>query len=116
MLSLLCRQFQRLRKHGASIIPVADELFDFCHPHFTTGLGIAVSAKNRASQWTLLRRVVSPRMLSIIGIMLGIIVACGLLFWLFERELNESVFGTRRRQGIGMGVWWSGGKWTDRST
>ena len=80
---------------------------DFCHPHFTTGLGIAVSAKNRASQWTLLRRVVSPRLLSIVGIMLGIVVVCGLLFWLFERELNTSMFGTRRRQGIGMGVWWS---------
>ena len=80
---------------------------DFCHPHFTTGLGIAVSVKTRASHWALVRRVVSPRLLSIVGIMLGIVAVCGLLFWLLERKLNQSMFGGRRRQGIGMGVWWS---------
>lgn len=80
---------------------------DFCHPHFTTGLGIAVSVKSHASNWALLRRVVSTRLMAIICVMVGTVVVCGLLFWLFERKVNESMFGGRRRQGIGMGVWWS---------
>lgn len=79
---------------------------EFCHPHFTTGLGIAVSGKNRASNWTLLRRVVSTRLLYVVGVTIAIVLGCGLLFWLFERKLNESMFGGRR-QGVGMGMWWS---------
>ena len=80
---------------------------DFCHPHFTTGLGIAVSRKSQASNWQLLRRVVSTRLLVIVGVMIGFVLTCGLLFWLFEHKLNENMFGGRRRQGIGMGIWWS---------
>jgi hypothetical protein len=80
---------------------------DFCHPHFSTGLGIAVSTQGQASPWALLRRVVSPRLLRIFGIMIGIVIVCGLAFWLFERKLNENMFGSKKRQGIGMGVWWA---------
>lgn len=80
---------------------------DFCHPHFTTGLGIAVSGKSHVSNWILVRRVVSTRLLFIVGVMIGIVLVCGLLFWLVERKLNENTFGGRRRQGLGMGLWWS---------
>lgn len=79
----------------------------FCHPHFSTGLGIAVSAYQPTTAWTLLRRVVSSRLLKIVFSMVVIVLVCGLLFWLFERKLNTPMFGEKRRQGIGMGVWWS---------
>jgi ABC-type amino acid transport substrate-binding protein len=79
---------------------------EFCHPHFSTGLGIAVSTNSHLSNWTLLRRVVSARMLLVVAGMLAIVVVCGLLFWLFERKHPESVI-SGKRQGIGMGVWWS---------
>lgn len=93
----------------AAISVTAERLqrIDFCHPHFTTGLGIAVSVKHHASNWTLMRRVVSTRLLTIVGIMIVIVVACGILFWAFERNVNENMFGGRRRHGIGMGMWWS---------
>ena len=93
----------------AAISVTAERLqhIDFCHPHFTTGLGIAVSGKSQLSNWTLFRRIVSARLVLIVGVMIGVVFVCGLLFWLFERKLNENTFGGRRRQGIGMGVWWS---------
>ena len=80
---------------------------DFCHPHFTTGLGIAVSATRQASYWSQVHRIVSNRLLAIVGVMIAIILVCGLLFWRFERNVNENLFGGRRRRGIGMGMWWS---------
>ena len=89
-----------------SVTAERHERVDFCHPHFTTGLGIAVSAQGRAGIWSLVRRIVSTRLLLIIGVMIAIVLSCGLLFWLFERQRNESMFGGRR-QGIGMGMWWS---------
>lgn len=83
------------------------ERVDFCHPHFSTGLGIAVSARDRTSPWMVLQRIVSTRLVKLILGMVGIVIMCGFLFWLFERKRNEAMFGGERRQGIGMGVWWS---------
>jgi ABC-type amino acid transport substrate-binding protein len=80
---------------------------DFCHPHFTTGLGIAISATNNANPWALIRRIVSTRLLKIVGVMLTIGAVCGVLFWISERRCNESMFSGPRRRGIGMGIWWS---------
>ncbi len=79
---------------------------EFCHPHFTTGLGIAVSTEHHTSNLSLLRRIVSARLLIIVGVMIGIVLLCGFLFWIFERQRNETMFGSRR-QGLGMGMWWS---------
>ena len=53
---------------------------------------------------TLVRRVVSTCLLFIVGVMIGIVLLCGLLFWMFERKVNENTFGGGRRLGIGMGV------------
>ncbi len=80
---------------------------DFCHPHFSTGLGIAVSTRERTTSWSLLSRVVSDRLVKIIAAMVLIVALCGFLFWLFERKVNTSMFGGKKTQGLGMGVWWS---------
>ena len=90
-----------------SVTSSRHEKVDFCHPHFSTGLGIAVSAKEKSTIWTLLYRIVSSRLVTIISVMIGIVLLCGFLFWLFERKLNKTMFGGKRRSGIGMGVWWS---------
>lgn len=90
-----------------SVTAERHERVDFCHPHFTTGLGIAVSASHGTSNGSLLRRIVSTRLLTIVALMIGIVVGCGMLFWVVERHQNESMFGGGRRHGIGVGVWWS---------
>lgn len=79
---------------------------DFCHPHFTTGLGIAMSATDQTS-WSLVRRIVSARMLGVVVAMILFVAVCGMLFWLVERKRNENIFGGSRREGVGMGIWWS---------
>ncbi|QDU39080.1 Cystine-binding periplasmic protein precursor [Maioricimonas rarisocia] len=93
----------------AAISVTADRLqrVEFCHPHFTTGLGIAVRARDPATNWSMVRRIVSTRLLRIAGVILGIVAVCGLLFWIAERKRNEGTFGGGRRQGVGMGLWWS---------
>ncbi len=83
------------------------ERVDFCHPHFSTGLGIGVSARERTSLWSLFRRVISSRLIAVILAMIGVVAVCGLLFWRFERKRNTVMFGGERKQGISMGIWWS---------
>jgi len=80
---------------------------DFCHPHYSTGLGIAVSTRARRSTWSLLSRVVSDRLVKITAAMVLIVAICGFSFWLFERKVNTTMFGGKKRQGLGMGIWWS---------
>lgn len=80
---------------------------EFCHPHFSTGLAIAVSSKNHRSPWIIFSRIVSSGLFILVFSMIGVVAVCGLLFWLFEHRRNEHMFGGKRRQGIGMGVWWS---------
>lgn len=93
----------------AAISVTADrhERIEFCHPHYSTGLGIATSTRDRSSLWSLIRRVVSSRLLLFVFTLIGIVAICGFLFWIFERNHNLSMFGGKRREGIGMGLWWS---------
>lgn len=81
--------------------------FEFCHPHFSTGLGIAVSVNQRASLWEMARRVVSLKLLGVILTIIAVLLACGYLFWILERNQNPATFGGSKRQGIEMGMWWS---------
>ncbi|MCO8121340.1 transporter substrate-binding domain-containing protein [Stieleria sp. TO1_6] len=90
-----------------SVTSARHERVDFCHPHFSTGLGIAVGKRVSSSPSILLRRIVSSRLVQTVSVMVGVILVCGLLFWLFERKRNTTMFSGPRRQGIGMGVWWS---------
>lgn len=90
-----------------SVTSQRHEQVDFCHPHFSTGLGIAVSARNRTSPWSILQRVASGRLVFFALLAVGVVVCCGILFWYFERNRNDAIFGGKKRKGIGMGVWWA---------
>lgn len=93
----------------AAISVTADrhQRVEFCHPHFSTGLGVAVAIDGEANSLSLLWRIVSFRMLSIIAGVVIFVVLCGMLIWVAERKKNTTMFGGGRRQGIAMGVWWS---------
>lgn len=99
----------RLDAAVAAISVTADrhERVEFCHPHFTTGLGIAIQAGQQGDLWQLVRRIVSKRLLVLVLVMVAVVAVCGLLFWRFEREVNQNLFGGKRRQGIELGLWWS---------
>lgn len=90
-----------------SVTAERHQRIDFCHPHFTTGLGIATSINSKSDPWNLLQRVVSKRLMVIVATMLVIVAVSGLLFWRLERNVNPAMFGGKRRQGIEMGIWWS---------
>jgi polar amino acid transport system substrate-binding protein len=81
-----------------------EQAFDFCHPYYSTGLGIAV--RPTGGGWTqTLRNLVSPAFLKVIGGLALLLFLAGLLVWLFERRRNPEQFGGVR--GLGAGFWWS---------
>ncbi len=80
--------------------------FDFSHPFYSSGLGMAVHAEPREAWLAVLRRLASPRFVSTVGGLLGLLFIVGLLVWLAERRRNPQ-FGGSSAQGVGAGLWWS---------
>ncbi|MFA8434969.1 MAG: transporter substrate-binding domain-containing protein [Marinifilaceae bacterium] len=84
-----------------------EEAFDFTHPFYNTGLGIAVHTKKGSVWKAVLREFLSTEFLEIIGVLIGTLILIGFIIWLFERKKNREEFGGNRKEGIGSGIWWS---------
>jgi polar amino acid transport system substrate-binding protein len=89
------------------------EQIDFTHRFFTSGLRVAMRAKDAApnsnSVIPLLKELLSGHVLKIVLSILGILLVASVLVWLCERRKNAAHFGGhgRRLPGIGSAFWWS---------
>lgn len=83
-----------------------EELVDFTHPFYVTGLGIAVSYQP-AGFWQSLTAIFSPDFFWIVLLLLLLILFWGFLVWIFERQENSEEFGGTTAEGVGNGFWWA---------
>lgn len=83
-----------------------EELFDFSHSFYTTGLGIAVPNQSSWVWLSVLRRLFSVEFAIAIASLCAILLVVSLLIWLFERHHNSEHFSNDAK-GIGSGFWWS---------
>lgn len=80
--------------------------FDFTHPIYTTGLGIA--ARSTGGGWMhVLRQFFSISFFRAIIALLGVLLLVGFVAWLFERRHNPDQFGKAPLHGVGAGFWWA---------
>jgi len=84
-----------------------EKRFDFTHPFYNTGLGIAVQTKKGSVWKAVFREFLSTEFLEIIGVLIGTMIMLGFIIWLFERKKNQKDFGGSAKEGIGSGIWWS---------
>lgn len=83
-----------------------ESTFDFSHPFYTSGLGIAIA--DEGSRWiSFLRGVFSLRFIQVVVALSLILLLAGTLLWFFERRNNVDQFGERWFQGLGHAFWWS---------
>jgi polar amino acid transport system substrate-binding protein len=90
-------------------IPVTVEgeaRFDYSHPYFATGLGIAVRADPQGGLLGTLASFLTWQALSTVAALIGLLVVVGMLIWLVERR-QKAHFDARPVQGIADGVWWA---------
>lgn len=79
--------------------------FDFTHPYYITGLGIAV--KQVHGSWTsVVRSFFSVAFLKVILLLALILLIFGLFVWLLEKRNNPEQFSNSVK-GIGDGFWWA---------
>jgi ABC-type amino acid transport substrate-binding protein len=90
-----------------TITPEREQTFDFTHPFYTTGLGIAYAPKHRNPWLSVLKRFLSLAFLKVVAGLSFLLLGVGILVWWFERRRNPGQFGGRSGKGIGAGFWWS---------
>lgn len=83
-----------------------EEVVDFSHPFYVTGLGIAVRYKP-AGIWQAFTAIFSPQFLWVILLLLLLLLFWGVLVWVFERKRNMEDFGGTAMEGVGSGFWWA---------
>jgi polar amino acid transport system substrate-binding protein len=89
-------------------IPITQEgevRFDFTHPYFAAGLGIAVRGEPHGSLAGTLTGLFTYQFVIAIAALFGLLLLVGVLIWLLERR-QKSHFDSRPSQGIADGVWW----------
>jgi ABC-type amino acid transport substrate-binding protein len=80
--------------------------FDFTHPYFAAGLGIAARTDPHSGVLGSLSSAFTPQVLAAIGALLGLLLVVGTLIWLLERR-QKSHFDARPSYGIADGVWFA---------
>jgi len=89
-----------------TVTPEREQAFDFSHPFYTSGLGIAVPHSS-AGWWPMTTAVFSWRFVQAMGTLVAVLLVAGVLVWLLERRANPQHFGGKVHEGIGSGFWWS---------
>ncbi len=81
--------------------------FDFSHPYFITGLGIATRIKETNVLLKVLDRFLSFDFLRVVFVLLALLFLVGFITWLFERKKNAEHFGDGKTKGLGSSFWWA---------
>jgi ABC-type amino acid transport substrate-binding protein len=90
-----------------TITPARENVFDFSHAFYHTGLGIAVAVKQQSSPiLTIAKQVLSFQFLGYLLTLIFTLLCVGFLIWLAERRRNPDQY-RRGVKGILDGFWWS---------
>jgi len=84
-----------------------ESAFDFSHPFYSSGLGIAVQRRGDSQWMQILQRVFSIEFLTVIAALALLLLGVGAAVWIFERKRNPEQFGAGRGKGLGAGFWWA---------
>ncbi|HYW75462.1 MAG TPA: transporter substrate-binding domain-containing protein [Gammaproteobacteria bacterium] len=84
-----------------------EDVLDFSHPFYTTGLGIAVPLRQGTDWLRVVRKLFSWQFVSVILTLATLLLVVGLLVWFFERRRNPDMFGGKPSRGIGESFWWA---------
>ena len=84
-----------------------EQLVDFSHSFYSTGIGMAVSKTNDISLTQILKNLISINFIKVLGLLIAIISIVGSIIWFIEHRKNSKQFDKNILKGIGSGFWWS---------
>ncbi len=83
-----------------------EELLDFTHPFYVSGLGIAVTYTPSGFGQAFFA-IFSTEFLWVVALLVLLLLFWGVLVWWGERKHNPDQFGGTAGEGIGSGFWWA---------
>ena len=89
-----------------SITAEREEVLDFSHSYYRSGLQVMTATGTRPRLPTVLANVLSSRLVPVLGVMVLFIVIAGHLVWLSERRGNPD-FPKEYLPGVWAGIWWA---------
>jgi len=90
-----------------TITPSRENIFDFSHAFYHTGLGIAVPVKQKSNQLlTIAKQVFSFQFLGYLITLIFTLLCVGFLIWMAERRKNPDQYRSGWK-GVLDGFWWS---------
>lgn len=89
-----------------SMTPEREAYIDFSYPYFQAGLQILTAPEEQNRLISILKIMVSPHVLTVIGFMVLLLIIIGHIVWLVERTTNDDFPQTYFR-GIWEGIWWA---------
>ncbi len=95
---------------AVAAIPMTTEgesRFDFSHPYFAAGLGIAVRTEPQRGLAGFLTGFAAPQVFGTLAVLISVLLLVGALMWLLERRQRGSQFDSHPMRGIGEGLWWA---------
>jgi ABC-type amino acid transport substrate-binding protein len=91
-----------------SVTAEREEVLDFSHPYYVTGLAAAFGGQATHAWSETLRAFFSMEFLTAVGSLALVLLGAGFCLWLFERKANAAQFGHGDlKRGLGDGFWWS---------
>ena len=90
-----------------SITPEREEVIDFTHQYFGSGLAIVTPERYQPGWKSMLKALISPQFLATIFLLCCVLSFVGVVIWILESKRNSTQFGESPAKGIGNGFWFA---------
>ena len=90
-----------------SITPEREEVIDFTHQYFGSGLAIVTPERYQPGWKSMLKALISPQFLATIFLLCCVLSFVGVIIWVLESKRNSSQFSESPTKGIGNGFWFA---------
>ena len=90
-----------------SITSQREQLIDFSHPFYDSGLDILATSKADNSVFHIIRMLFNPELLKALGLLFLAVLVISHLLWLFERHRDDEEFPRAYKHGLFESIWWT---------
>jgi len=90
-----------------SITPDRENILDFTHPFFKSGLQVMARSKGEAGAFSAFRALLNRNVGEVVLVLLLAVFLISHVLWLVERRINPESFPEGYVRGVWESVWWS---------
>ncbi len=90
-----------------SITPEREQVMDFSHPFFKSGLQVMARAKGEAGAFSAFRSLWNRNVAEVVLVLLLAVFLVSHLLWMVERKINAESFPEGYVRGVWESTWWS---------